>query len=111
MLSGTLSGRSSATHSTGACAATPNGYAAQLAFVMSGQPYSLSIEVLDYHGAGRYSVPPERISVRSAGESPQPLYPAVSGTLTIDQAGRSGSLDVSLGMPSGASQLSGSWAC
>ena len=111
VFSGDLTGRTSATYSTGACGATPGGYAAQLAFAMTSQSYSLTIEVFDYQGAGRYSVPPGRISVRGPGANPQPLYPALSGSVTIDSSGRSGTLDVSLGVRNGSSQLSGSWAC
>jgi hypothetical protein len=111
VLSGALSGRSSAMQSTGACGATGGGYSALLAVVMSGQSYGLTIEIFDYRGPGRYSVPPERISLRGPDGDVPPLYPAVSGTIDVDSTGRSGSLDVSLSGPGGAGRLTGAWAC
>jgi hypothetical protein len=94
------------------CGSTPAGYVAQLAFEPGGQSYSLTIEVLDYHGAGTYRVPPERISIRgpvtSSGAS---IYPATAGTVAIDSGQRTGAIDVSLASPGGPTQLTGRWAC
>ncbi len=110
-LSGAINALAAETRSIGACGTTSGAYAAQLTFTTPGQAYDMTIEIFDYHGAGRYSVPPERISVRAVGATPQPMYPAVSGNVTVDATGRLGSLDVALSVPGGASELRGNWAC
>jgi len=93
----------------GPCGGSAGGYVAQLAFQLAGQPYVLSMVLLDYHGPGRYSVPPERVSLHTQTGAPQPkLAAAVSGSVVVNADERSGSIDASL---SDSSRVFGTWAC
>jgi hypothetical protein len=93
----------------GPCGGAGSGYAAQLVFQLAGQPYVLSMNVLDYHGPGSYPVPPERVSLHTQAGAPQPkLAAAVSGSVVVNADERSGSIDTSL---SDSSRVFGTWTC
>jgi hypothetical protein len=82
-----------------------------LRFALGGADYVLSIDVLDYRGAGRYSIPPERVAVRSEQRSGTPTFlPATTGMVEVAAGESSGKLDAQLGSD-GVTRLQGSWAC
>jgi hypothetical protein len=93
------------------CQRTPAGYGVQFQMTVDRMPYVLTIEIIDYHGPGAYSIPPERVSLRPAVAGPTPyLEPATSGSVQIDTAERSGSVDVTL-QANRSTRLHGTWAC
>lgn len=93
------------------CQRTPAGYGAQFQLTVGGAPYVLSIEIVDYHGPGVYSIPPERVSLRpSAAGQPPSLEPATGGSVRIDAGERSGSVDVTV-QGDHATPLRGTWRC
>jgi hypothetical protein len=97
------------TTSRGPCGAGSAGYAAELTFRLNGQAYVLSMDIASYHGPGRYSVPPERVSLHTETGAPNPtLAAAVSGSVTINPDQRSGSIDTAL---SDHSRVTGAWTC
>jgi hypothetical protein len=111
VLTGALSGRAQSAQPLGACGAGPAGFAVSLRFTLSGKPYVLSVDILQYHGAGHYTIPPQRVAVRSEAQSGAPNFlPATAGGVDVDAGESSGKLDASLGSD-GASHVRGSWAC
>ncbi len=99
----------SVTQSQGACGKSAEGYGAQLSFPLQGQPYVLSLQIIDYRGPGQYTMPPERVSMHTESNSTSPrLIAAKSGTLVINSDERSGSIDASF---SDGSRVAGTWAC
>jgi hypothetical protein len=111
-----LSGDMAATidHATpmGICGKTPLGFTAQLQFPLQSQPYVLGITILDYHGAGTYQIPPERVSLHTMGlTNPPVLLPATAGSVVVDAGESSGQLDASLQGQSTAARITGTWAC
>jgi len=108
-IAGSTTSTVESTRSRGTCGAGPAGYAAALTFPLAGQPYVLSMELADYHGPGRYSVPPERVSLHTdTGTADPRLLAAVSGSVTINPDQGSGSIDTTL---SDRSRVTGTWAC
>lgn len=98
---------------TGLCGKSGPSLAVDGNFTVGGASYVLTIEILDYHGPGTYSIPPERVSVRSTDPSASvPLRPALGGTVSVDASGQSGTLDADLG-PAGTAQthVTGAWVC
>jgi len=69
----------------------------------------LSIAIVDYGGPGQYTIPPERVSVRSGQGPGGQLLPAVGGTLVVDAGEQSGRIAATLG--DGSAQVRGTWAC
>jgi hypothetical protein len=111
LLTGALSGRVQSVQPLGSCGRGPGGFAVALRFPLGGVAYVLSVDLLDYRGAGRYTIPPERVSVRSEGHGRTPTFlPATSGTVEVASGESSGKVDAGLG-GDGVSHLQGSWAC
>jgi hypothetical protein len=111
LLTGQLSGRVQNAQPLGSCGRGPVGFSVALRFALGGAPYVLSVDVLDYHGPGRYEIPPERVSIRSDVQSGTPTFlPATSGTVEVAAGEASGKLDARLGSD-GTSRLQGAWAC
>jgi hypothetical protein len=106
---GTMAAQVRAATSAGPCGRAPAGFAAELHFSISAQPYVLSITLFDYGGPGRYTIPPGRVSVRSGQGAAGQLMPAIRGFLTVDARERSGRIDAAIG--DGSTQVNGSWAC
>jgi hypothetical protein len=108
-IAGSSRSQVASTQSRGPCGAGSAGYAAELTFRLNGQAYVLSMDIASYHGPGRYSVPPERVSLHTETGAPNPtLAAAVSGTVTINPDQRSGSIDSAL---SDQSRVTGTWSC
>jgi hypothetical protein len=111
VLTGALSGRAQSAQPLGACGPGPAGFAVSLRFTLAGKSYVLSVDILEYQGAGHYAIPPQRVAVRSEGQSGVPTFlPATAGGVDVDSGESSGKLDASLGSD-GASHVRGSWAC
>lgn len=111
VLTGALSGRAQSAQPLGACGPGPAGFAVSLRFTLGGKPYVLSVDLLLYHGAGHYAIPPQRVAVRSESQSGVPTFlPATAGGVDVDGGESSGKLDASLGSD-GASHVRGTWAC
>ncbi len=106
---GSVAGQATAVTSAGSCGRAPAGFAAELHFSVAGQPYALTIALLDYSGPGSYTIPPERVSVRTGQAPGGQLLPATRGSLTVDAGERSGRIDAVIG--DGGTRVSGSWAC
>jgi hypothetical protein len=97
------------TQSQGACGKGTAGYGAQLTFPLRGRSYVLSMQVIDYHGPGQYTMPPERVSMHTeTGDANPVLVAATSGTVVINPDERSGSIDATF---SDSSRVAGAWAC
>lgn len=98
---------------SGVCGASGSTISVQGNLTLNGAPYVLQIQMADYHGPGTYSIPPERVSLQSPNPSPSdPLRPALSGTVTVSQDGRGGSVNAELGPPGRQPlPLSASWSC
>jgi hypothetical protein len=77
---------------------------------LGGQDYLLSVDILDYHGPGSYSIPPERVSLRPAAPTGSQLLPGISGQVAVAADEASGHIDVVL-TGSSSTHLQGSWAC
>jgi hypothetical protein len=108
-IAGSSRSQVASTQSRGPCGAGSAGYAAELTFRLNGQAYVLSMDIASYHGPGRYSAPPERVSLHTETGAPNPtLAAAVSGTVTINPDQRSGSIDTAL---SDQSRVTGTWSC
>jgi hypothetical protein len=108
-IAGSTRSQVDSTQSRGPCGAGSAGYAAELTFRLNGQAYVLSMDVASYHGPGRYSVPPERVSLHTETGAANPtLAAAVSGSVTINPDQRSGSIDTAL---SDQSRVTGTWTC
>src|SRR5207253_2570544 len=85
------------TRAQGTCGRGPAGYGAQLTFPFRGQQYVLSLQLPDYRGPGPYPIPPERVSLHTETTAADPkLAAAVTGTVTVNQDERSGSIDAAL---------------
>jgi hypothetical protein len=111
LLTGALSGRVQSAQPLGSCGRGPAGFAVSLRFSLGGAAYLLSIDILDYHGAGRYGIPPERVAVKSDVHRGAPTFlPATSGTVEVAAGESSGRLDARLG-GDGSNHLQGTWGC
>ena len=96
----------------GACGRTANGDGADLRFAINGQPYSLSIELGSYHGAGTYPLPPDRASLHTLSIGPgSQFFGSQSGTVTVAAGDASGTWDVALKGNSGDVHVTGAWSC
>jgi hypothetical protein len=110
-LTGALSGRVQNAQPLGSCGRGPAGFAVALRLGLGGVSYVLSLDVLDYHGSGRYAIPPERVAIRSEAHSLAATFlPATAGMVEVAAGESSGKLDARLGTD-GASHVQGSWAC
>lgn len=98
---------------SGVCGSSGSTISVQGNLTLNGAPYVLQIAMADYHGAGTYSIPPERVSLQSPNPSPnQPLRPALSGTVTVSPGGQGGTVNATLGPPGQPPlPLSASWTC
>lgn len=111
LLTGALSGRVRNARSLGTCGRGPAGFAVALRFGLGSAAYVLSIDILDYNGAGRYDIPPERVAVKSDVHSAAPTFlPATSGAVDVAGDEASGKLDARLGGDV-ANHVQGTWAC
>lgn len=109
---GALAGRARGSPAAGTCGRIPSGFTVQVPFALGDQPLLLSIQVLDYGGPGTFSVPPERVSIRSPGGAPSPRFlPAVGGSVGVDAGERSGRIDATLAVDSGSATIRGTWSC
>lgn len=85
------------------------GFGAELSMTLSGQSSRLSIGLLDYHGPGTYTIPPEHVSLRVGSPTSGQLLTAVKGSVTIDASQRAGKIDATLG--DGSTHVTGAWSC
>ena len=110
--SGTVAGRVQGTQPLGTCGRLGSAYSAQLQFDVSGEPLVLGIQVFDYHGPGRYSIPPERVSVHSPGVGAGSRFmPAKAGDVTVDAGESSGGIQATLDDGRGSATVQGTWTC
>ncbi len=110
---GTLTGRAQST-GQGTCGRLSGGFTVQLNVVVTGAPFIVGVQIFDYRGPGRYSIPPERLSVHSPGIGPGSRFlPAVSGRVDVFAGERSGAINATLNDigGSGGGAVSGSWTC
>lgn len=95
------------------CGATGGAYRVELDFTHDGRQWAVSVELLEYQGAGRYGAPPGRVSIRTLGTgSGTPVFFAgTGGTVVVNADGVSGTVDEELSGQPGSAHLSGSWSC
>ncbi len=96
----------------GQCGKTSNGDGADLRFQLNGQAFSLSIALASYHGAGSYSLPPDRASLHTVTIGPgSRFFGSTSGTVTVAAGDSSGTIDATLTGDNGTVHVAGTWSC
>lgn len=111
-ISGAVTGAVTGATAFGQCGRTSNGAGADLRFQLNGQAFSLSLTLSGFHGAGSYSLPPERASLHTLVIGPaSQFFGSTSGTVTTAGDGSSGTVDSTMTGDSGTVHVSGTWSC
>jgi hypothetical protein len=111
-VTGAIAGAVSGASAFGDCGRTANGAGADLRFQLNGQAFSLSITLSGFHGAGTYSLPPERVSLHTLVIGPTSrFFGSTSGTVTTVADGGSGTVDSTMTGDNGTVHVSGTWSC